>query len=509
MQEHEKLIKSLHPFERKILPLLRKFSTIEELEAHSKLKQVEIVRALQWLENKNLVKIEKFPKDIVLLDKNGILYLEKKLPERRLLEAVAKKQISFDEAKKILDKDEFTIALGLLKNKNLIKIENGKISITEQGKQYLDKEFLEEMLLKKLSQGGSLFVDSLLPEERYALEQLRKRKQIVKIEKFVERRAYLSDLGKKIANQDLKLDLIESLTPSIIKKGLWKEKEFRRYDIKINVPKRYAAREHIIHEVIKYIKKIWLELGFKEMQGSLIQPAFWNFDALFVPQDHPARDAQDTFFIPGKASLPKEIVKHVEQTHENGWTTKSKGWKYFWNLEEARKLVLRTHTTVLSARTLAGLTKKDLPAKFFAVGKNFRNETVDWSHLFELIQVEGIVVDENVNLRHLIGYLKEFFRKMGYEKIRVRPGYFPYTEPSCEVDVFHPEKKQWMELGGAGIFRPEVTKPLLGFECPVLAWGLGLERTIMEYYGIKDIRDIYKNNLSQLNEFKSWIKYPS
>ena len=507
--QHEALIKSLHPFERKILPLLRKFSTIEELEAHSKLKQVEIVRALQWLENKNLVKIEKFPKDIVLLDKNGILYLEKKLPERRLLEAVAKKQISFDEAKKILDKDEFTIALGLLKNKNLIKIENGKISITEQGKQYLDKEFLEEMLLKKLSQEGSLFVDSLLPEERYALEQLRKRKQIVKIEKFVERRAYLSDLGKKIANQDLKLDLIESLTPSIIKKGLWKEKEFRRYDIKINVPKRYAAREHIIHEVIKYIKKIWLELGFKEMQGSLIQPAFWNFDALFVPQDHPARDAQDTFFIPGKASLPKEIVKSVEQTHENGWTTRSKGWRYFWNLEEARKLVLRTHTTVLSARTLAGLTKKDLPAKFFAVGKNFRNETVDWSHLFELIQVEGIVVDENVNLRHLIGYLKEFFRKMGYEKIRVRPGYFPYTEPSCEVDVFHPEKKQWMELGGAGIFRPEVTKPLLGFECPVLAWGLGLERTIMEYYGIKDIRDIYKNNLSQLNEFKSWIKYPS
>jgi len=509
MQEYEGLIKSLHPFERKILPLLRKFSTIEELEAHSKLKQVEVVRALQWLENKNLVKIEKFPKDIVLLDKNGILYLEKKLPERRLLEAVAKKQISFDEAKKILDKDEFTIALGLLKNKNLIKIENGKISITEQGKQYLDKEFLEEMLLKKLSQEGSLFVDSLLPEERYALEQLRKRKQIVKIEKFVERRAYLSDLGKKIANQDLKLDLIESLTPSIIKKGLWKEKEFRRYDIKINVPKRYAAREHIIHEVIKYIKKIWLELGFKEMQGSLIQPAFWNFDALFVPQDHPARDAQDTFFIPGKASLPKEIVKSVEQTHENGWTTRSKGWRYFWNLEEARKLVLRTHTTVLSARTLAGLTKKDLPAKFFAVGKNFRNETVDWSHLFELIQVEGIVVDENVNLRHLIGYLKEFFRKMGYEKIRVRPGYFPYTEPSCEVDVFHPEKKQWMELGGAGIFRPEVTKPLLGFECPVLAWGLGLERTIMEYYGIKDIRDIYKNNLSQLNEFKSWIKYPS
>ncbi len=509
MQEHEKLIKSLHPFERKILPLLRKFSTIEELEAHSKLKQVEIVRALQWLENKNLVKIEKFPKDIVLLDKNGILYLEKRLPERRLLEAVAKKQISFDQAKEILDKDEFTIALGLLKNKGLIKIENGKISITEQGKQYLDKEFLEEMLLKKLSQEGSLFVDSLLPEERYALEQLRKRKQIIKVEKFVERRAYLSDLGKKIANQDLKLDLIESLTPSIIKRGLWKEKEFRRYDIKINVPKRYAAREHIIHEVIKYIKKIWLELGFKEMQGSLIQPAFWNFDALFVPQDHPARDAQDTFFIPGKASLPKEIIKHVEQTHENGWTTKSKGWKYFWNLEEARKLVLRTHTTVLSARTLASLTKKDLPAKFFAVGKNFRNETVDWSHLFELIQVEGIVVDENVNLRHLIGYLKEFFRKMGYEKIRVRPGYFPYTEPSCEVDVFHPEKKQWMELGGAGIFRPEVTKPLLGFECPVLAWGLGLERTIMEYYGIKDIRDIYKNNLSQLNEFKSWIKYPS
>ena len=168
--------------------------------------------------------------------------------------------------------------------------------------------------------------------------------------------------------------------------------------------------------------------------------------------------------------------------------------------------VLRTHTTVLSARELSKLKKEDLPAKFFSVGKCFRNESLDWSHLFELVQVEGIVVDENVNFSNLLAYLKEFFGKMGFEQIRVRPAYFPYTEPSVEVDVFHPIKKKWIELGGAGIFRPEVVKPLMGFDCPVLAWGLGLERTVSDYYNISDIREIYKNDLKQTRNMKAWLK---
>jgi phenylalanyl-tRNA synthetase alpha chain len=216
---------------------------------------------------------------------------------------------------------------------------------------------------------------------------------------------------------------------------------------------------------------------------------------------------QDTFYLkdPSKGKLPP-IYKKIKQVHENGADTGSKGWQSPWSEDKAKELLLRTHTTVLSAQTIAKLKKSDLPAKFFSVGKVFRNETLNWKHLFEFYQVEGIVVDPNANFRHLIGYLREFYRKMGYKDVRIRPAHFPYTEPSCEVDVLHPTKNEWIELGGAGIFRPEVVKPLLGFECPVLAWGQGMERIISEFYNITDIRELYKNDLEQLKKTRVWWK---
>jgi len=169
-------------------------------------------------------------------------------------------------------------------------------------------------------------------------------------------------------------------------------------------------------------------------------------------------------------------------------------------------MLLRTHTTCLSAQTLANLKEKDLPAKFFSIGKCFRNETVDWSHGFEFNQTEGIVVDENANFRNLLGYLKQFAEKMGLEKIRFRPAYFPYTEPSVEGDYWDEEKKQWVELFAAGMLRPEVTIPLLGKYIPVLAWGPGIDRMIMKIMGIKDMRELYKNNLTKLREIGVLMK---
>ncbi len=249
-------------------------------------------------------------------------------------------------------------------------------------------------------------------------------------------------------------------------------------------------------------------MGFKEMEGNLLQSSFWNFDALFTAQDHPVREMQDTFFLSKKyeRELPdKKIIKAVKESHEKG-VDRSKGWQYNWSEKEAKRIILRTHTTCLSSQTLAKLDKKDIPAKFFAIGKCFRNETVDWSHGFEFNQTEGIVVSPGLNFRHLLGYLKEFFNKMGFEKIRFRPSYFPYTEPSVEIDVWHPEKKIWLELGGAGIFRPEVTIPLLGEKITVLAWGPGFDRMIMDYYEIKDLRETYKNDLTKLRKMKSWMK---
>ena len=218
---------------------------------------------------------------------------------------------------------------------------------------------------------------------------------------------------------------------------------------------------------------------------------------------------QDTFYIKRKLELPeKKLVNAVKEAHEKG-VNGSKGWQYSWNEEEAKKLVLRTHTTCLSAQTLYTLNKlpkEQRRGKFFAIGKNFRNETLDWSHGFEFNQTEGIVIDEKVNFRHLLGYLQEFYKKMGFEKVRFSPAYFPYTEPSVEINAWHPEKKIWLELGGAGIFRPEVTIPLLGINTPVLAWGPGFDRILMDYYKIRDLREFYSNNIAKLRNMKFWGK---
>jgi phenylalanyl-tRNA synthetase alpha chain len=243
-------------------------------------------------------------------------------------------------------------------------------------------------------------------------------------------------------------------------------------------------------------------MGFKEMSGNMLISSFWNFDALFTAQDHPVREMQDTFFIDKKVNLPdKKLVEAVRKSHETG-VEGSKGWQYKWNQELSKKMVLRTHTTSISSQTLAKLKPEEMPAKFFAIGKCFRNETVDWCHGFEFNQSEGIVVDPNANFRHLLGYLKLFYKKMGFEEIRFRPSYFPYTEPSVEIDVWHKERKCWLEIGGAGMIRPEVTIPLLGKHVPVLAWGPGFDRSLMDYYKIQDLRELYKNDLNFLRKIK-------
>jgi phenylalanyl-tRNA synthetase alpha chain len=502
----KKVVETLHPLERKVLPFISRDTEIKDIIKKSGLKEVEVVRGIQWLQNKGIVKLDEEVNEIIELGDNGKKYLKEGLPEKKFLRII-KEDLNLEEIKKKsgLNNDEFSICLGTLKKKAAIELADKKISITKNGERILKGKTLEEEFLERLP----LKVSSLTDEQRFSFNELKKRKDVVKLNKIKIKKVSLLDKYSNINKISLGKDYIEVLTPKMITDGSWKDKKFRRYDIKINVPKIYSGKRHFVNQAISYVKRVWLDMGFKEMTGSLIQTSFWNFDALFTAQDHPVREMHDTFFIknPKYGKLPNNVlVERVKKTHENGWTTGSKGWGYKWDENEAKKNVLRTHTTCLSARTIATLKKKDLPAKFFSVGKCFRNETLDWSHLFELIQVEGIVVDPNANFRNLIGYLKEFFGKMGFPKIRVRPAYFPYTEPSAEIDVFHPIKKQWIELGGSGIFRPEMTKPLFGEEIPVLAWGLGLERSILDYYGIKDIREIYKNNLKQLKEIKLWMK---
>jgi len=505
----KKLISTLHLLERKVLPVLDRFKTVDEIEKVTGLKEVEVVRAMQWLENKKIITIKTEIKTIVDLDVNGKKYVETGLPEKQFLESLKSKKVAISRLTKHtgLSKEEVNICLGLLRKKVAIIMGKEKkelaVSITEQGKTLLQKESLEEKFLKKKF---PLNAEDLQDEEVFALESLKKRKDIVTVDIKKPKTVELTEIGEeliKLGVGDGKV--IDRLTKEIIKTGEWKKKEFRRYDVTINVPKVYGGRTHFVNDAIDYIKKIWLELGFTEMEGTMVQTAFWDLDSLFVPQDHPAREMQDTFYLNGKGTIPSLYTK-IKAVHENGGKTGSKGWEYSWDADKSKEILLRTHTTVLSAQTLAQIKKTDLPAKFFTVGKVYRNETLDWKHLFEFNQVEGIVIDPKANLQHLFGYLTEFYTKMGFEKIRLKPAHFPYTEPSLEVEAFHPVKKEWVELGGAGIFRPEVVIPLLGEDIPVLAWGQGMERIITEYYAINDLRELYKNDLQQLKEMKAWIK---
>jgi len=506
----KKIIQTLHPLERKVLPVLDKLSSVKEITKTTGLQEVEVMRALQWMQNKDIIVLKEELKELVDLDENGLKYKNNGLPEKNFLGEV-KNESSLDAIQKRshLSKQELSISLGILKSKAAISIKKDKeikIKITPQGKKLLDKGFPEEEFLKKKFPINILELKDL---DKLTFNNLKKRKKIIKVDLIKEKIPSLTETGKKIIKQGLtKMEVLDRLTPSMLKTGAWKNKNFRHYDVKINVPEISGGKKHFVNQATDYIKKIWLDMGFREMKGNLVQTAFWDLDALFVPQDHPARDMQDTFYIkdPKYGKLPKEIMQKIKATHENGWTTGSKGWQYKWSEDIAKENLLRTHTTVLSAQTISKLKKEELPAKFFSVKRVYRNETLSWKSLFEFIQVEGIVVDPNANFKNLKGYLKEFFKKMGFPDVRIRPAHFPYTEPSAEVDVWHPVKKQWVELGGSGMFRPEVVKPLLGFECPVLAWGIGMERTIMEYYNLDDVRDVYKNDIKQLREIKLWMK---
>jgi phenylalanyl-tRNA synthetase alpha chain len=508
--EIEKLAQGLHPLERKTLPALVKETSFEGIVKHSGLKEVEAMRALQWLENKGCVTIYSESKQLVLLGENGKAYKSKGLPERRFLNSIEGKAALASIKKKAgISDEEVSITLGALKKKAAINIEKQGadliITLTAEGERHKKAEFLEEKLLKR---HFPLDPNELDDSEKFALGELLKRKDILRQEEQKSRTAELTDLGRQLVKMDIGAGSIDRLTPAIIKSGEWKDKKFRRYDVEINVPEVHGGKRHFVNQAINDIKRIWLDLGFKEMKGGMVQTSFWDLDALFVPQDHPARDMQDTFYIkdPKTGKLPKEFMQKVKETHENGWKTGSLGWRYKWSEDIAKENLLRTHTTVLSARTIASLKKEDLPAKFFSVKKVYRNETLSWKHLFEFIQVEGIVIDPDANFKNLVGYLKDFFAKLGFPDARVRPGHFPYTEPSAEVDVWHPGKKSWVELGGSGIFRPETVQPLLGEPVPVLAWGLGLERSILEYYSLKDIREVYSNDLKQLRTKKVWMK---
>ena len=243
-----------------------------------------------------------------------------------------------------------------------------------------------------------------------------------------------------------------------------------------------------------------------------VESSFWNFDTLFQPQSHPARDLQDTFFCKDPVScnrVPEEYKRRVKSVHEDGLPG-SFGYGPGWSSEETMKNILRTHTTAISSQMLYQMAQKQefKPMKFFSIDRVFRNETLDATHLAEFHQVEGVVVDRGIGLHNLLGVMKTFFAKIGIKNLKYKPAYNPYTEPSLEIFGYHPQLKKWIEIGNSGVFRPEMLEPMgLPKDVSVIAWGLSLERPTMIYYNVENIRDLFGHKVNISTTKKNPICY--
>lgn len=476
--------------EKKVLLALEEIGSAapERLEEKSGLQVDAAMQAAFMLEEKGLVSVSEKTLERYSLTKEGEEYTKSGLPERQIIDFL-KKPTSLEELRSHFSPQMVGIATGWLVKKGWAKVENGVM--VSSGKVNTGKD--EETLAAFTGKAKTL---EELGSDQGTVKDLLKRKLIIKHEeKF--RTVSITDAGNELAAQGLVLEEeIAQLTPDLLKSGAWKEKKFRPYRLDITPKPLYGAKIHPYRRLIEQMRQIFLEMGFAEIKGGIIQSSFWNFDALFQPQDHPARDMQDTFHLDSTCQLPTEYFEKIAAMHEHGGDIDSCGWGGTWDKELARRNVLRTHTTSVTVKYLADHPIS--PVKAFCIDRAYRRETIDPTHTPEFEQLEGVVMDKDMSFADLLGLLAEFYHRMGFEEVRFRPGYFPYTEPSVEPEVYV-DGLGWVELGGAGVFRKEVTEPL-GIKDPVLAWGLGVSRLAMLKLGLKDLRLLYQSDIDWLRK---------
>jgi phenylalanyl-tRNA synthetase alpha chain len=496
----------LHPIEVKILKVLKTRGSVslELLLSITDLSIDQVRRGIEWLKEKNLIEVQKDVKVLVGLGLSGEKSVKEGLPEKRIYTFLTHKGVKtpLEDVRKELkmDEKEFSAALGLSTRKGLVKlIKNNNVIFLEANK-YLTLS--TESLINKIFSLKEVDITALGEEEKEALKELGKRPDYIASKEVSQTTIKASSQALVILDEYLKKSYEDKLTHELLLTGRWKEVTFRPYDIESPAPLLYPGKKHPVQDFIDKAREIFLNLGFEEIEGPIVLPSFWNFDALFIPQDHSAREMQDTFYLRDifakdlEKEAPVDIIKSV---HENGGDTGSTGWGYRWSLKEAKKMVLRTHTTPITVQYL--YNKRPSSTKVFSIDRVFRNENLDNRHLFEFYQYEGIVTGHNVTLRNLIGVLSSFYKELGFKKVKFWPTFFPYTEPSLEAVAYVDRLGKWIELCGMGVFRPEVTLPS-GVKNPVLAWGGGLERLIMLAYDVEEIRFLYKNHLEWLRGVK-------
>ena len=393
----------------------------------------------------------------------------------------------------IVEKHEIGIGIGLLKSLG-VTLESGNLIIPENKVLINEKLNDRRLFLEKIGFSEKGVLEENLDDD--LLNHFRNRKSLLISLEEVSRTWKITNEGMKISSEDLEeKTMIAEITPELLQGSSWQNAEFKPYDVSLESSTPLTGKPHPMQSLIERIRSIFLEMGFTEIDGDYVQTAGWNMDALFIPQDHPAREMQDTFYLsnPKSIQIDENRLEQWKEIHEHGGDTGSIGWGGEFSNDIAQRGLLRTHTTVNTVKYISENPNK--PCRVFGIGRVFRNESIDRTHLPEFHQIEGIIMEPGANLPMLVTTLKTFYEKMGYPEVRVRPAYFPYTEPSLEVEVKW--RGQWLELGGAGIFRPEVTEPL-GCSSPVLAWGMGLERLAMLVLGLDDIRQLYISDLEWL-----------
>ena len=509
------LIDSLHPLEIKVLTVFGAnpsgaVLTTDQLAGATGLESSQLSMAIEWLLAKALLTIDKETvTPVVSMTAVGEAYRDHQSPIEQVL-AAAKRAAETGQRLTIqdlqsndgLDPSDVSKAVGRLKKEGALLIVQGGC-IESTGRPSPTVERLRTLLeqLHERSRELEAFSEA---DRQVILDYAVKRgnaKEPFRVDERVARSFRVASAGMTAVEHLAKLGVSEEvsqLSPDLLKDGSWRTKRFRKYTINLRAPRIAIGKKHPYREFLDSVKTKLVSMGFQEMRGTLVETEFWNMDALFMPQFHPARDIHDVYFVkhPTHATrIAEPFLNRVTDAHQNGGATGSTGWHYAFDVERAKRLVLRSQGTAVSARTLA--SGASVPGKYFSIARCFRYDQVDATHATDFFQVEGIVLGDDINFRTLLGLLNLFAREVAQAKeVKFLPAYFPFTEPSVELHVRHP-RLGWMELGGAGLFRPEVTIPL-GVSVPVIAWGLGLDRMAMVALGIHDIRELFTDNLDKV-----------
>ncbi len=508
---------SLHPLEINLLAAFGRSAdrpvSDASLQEFSRLEPSQISMALGWLQAKALVHVHAETSTAwVGLTEVGQGYLATGSPPEWIVKTCGQgaREGHLFTVKALQEMDmfppaELSRALGLLKQEGAIRFTSGGRVETTGTPSPTIGQFTA--LLRELHESRkellSFSHDQQTLLRHYSVKRGSAQKPF-RIEERVQREYILTEHGKTAAQRCRAgaAEDVSQLTPDMLKDGSWRSRRFRKYTISLKPPRVAPGRRHPYRAFLDLVKHKLVGMGFQEMRGPLVETEFWNMDALYMPQFHPARAIHDVYFVktPTHAErIAEPFLSQVAATHEHGGPTGSRGWGYRYDRDRARRLILRSQGTAVSARTLAA--KPLVPGKYFSMARCFRYDQVDATHATDFFQVEGIVLGDDIHFRTLLGLLTLFAGEMAHARERAfLPAYFPFTEPSVELHVRHPQLG-WMELGGAGLFRPEVTQPL-GVTAPVIAWGLGLDRMAMVALGIHDIRDLFSVDLEKIRTLR-------